>query len=448
MRFKGLLALLCLCILAACAPKSNPNAPIADLVNLAQDAGAYHSLEPEALLISKTTQEAAYQRFLDAHFGPWNRSIPKYSADEVFWGLAQYADKTLYGENTLPRSPAWMDMMEAQSRVAEYPSLHRQAIAVTNTSMRVLPTHRPAFLDPTQAGEGFPFDYMQNSLLLAGTPLFATHTSEDKRWVLVESRFAFGWVPARDIAWMDACSIKRFKTGTYAAITRDDLSINDTHGLFRFTGYVGTILPVMQTTQEDLICLLPARTSRGFATLKATKLSSSTAQTMPIPATPANFTRLANNMMGEQYGWGGLYEDRDCSALMLDLMAPFGIYLPRNSSQQIEIGNFTNLSELSPAEKKQTVLDKGVPFLTLIRKPGHIMLYVGQKDSQPMILHAAWGLKTKRGNTYGRRIIGGTVITTLEPGIELPDLTRPSGVYLDTLSGMSNLSAPLQGGGE
>lgn len=431
-------ALLIFLLLAACAPRSG-EAPIADLSDMAQDAGAYHGLAPDVRLISESGQVAVYARFIEAHFAPWFRTGPLHTADDAFWGLYTYADKTLYGENTLPRPGAWMDLQRENSRPEAYPSLDRRAIAVTNTSMRVLPTNRPAFHDPAQAGEGYPFDYMQNSLVLAGTPLHATHESADGAWVLVESRFAFGWVELRDIAWVDDDVVSRFMTGAYAAVTRDDLPIADTDGTYRFTGHVGTVLPVMTREPDGPVCLIPVRTSRGEAVLKAARLTTATTAAMPVPATPHNFTRLANAMLGRQYGWGGLYEDRDCSSFIMDLMAPFGIYLPRNSSQQIKVGDYVSLVNLPSEDKERAIMDRGTPFLTLLRKPGHIMLYIGTVDGRPVVAHSAWGLRTEQGGIEGRRIMGGAVVTSLTPGIELPDLARPDGVYIDMISGMTTL---------
>jgi len=98
-----------------------------------------------------------------------------------------------------------------------------------------------------------------------------------------------------------------------------------------------------------------------------------------------------------------------------------------------------DLTELGRDAKKQRIVEEGTPFLTLVREPGHIMLYIGQKDGQPIVLHSAWGLKTKTRAGYGRKIIGSTVITTLEPGIERKDLARPGGDYLESVQAISTL---------
>ncbi len=437
---KQILPAICFLLLIAGCTTTPKDLPIKDVRNLSQDAGAYHDLPNQTPLLSPDTQQAAFIHFLGEHFDPWNRTTPKHTAEDVFWGFKSFT-ATMYGENTLPRDPAWMKQMHALSRVDHYPSMDKRAIAVTNTSMRVLPTNQPLFYDFAKAGEGYPFDYMQNSLVLAGTPLYASHYSADRAWIMVESRFTYGWVQAKDIAWVNDEFANAFQTGEYGAITHDDLPITDLNGTFRFTGHVGTILPVMKGKERDagLTFIIPARTHDGQAIPRTAFVTSHSALLAPIAATPTNFSRLANAMLGRQYGWGGLYEDRDCSASIMDLMAGFGIYLPRNSSQQIKVGAYASLESLSREQKKQFLIAHATPFLTTIRKPGHIMLYVGQQDGQPIVFHSTWGLKTKKNGKYGRKIIGSTVITSLEPGQELPNLVRPEGILLETVNGMSTL---------
>jgi len=413
---------------------------------LVQDAGAYHGLPGDARLMSPDIQAAAWSDFLARHFDPWDRVRPEFPAEKVFWGLTAFADRPLFGENVLARGPEWLAAMADASRVGEYPSLSRRAVSVVNTSMRVLPTDKPVFLDPSQAGEGFPFDYMQNSLVLAGTPLYATHESADRAWILVESRFAYGWVRATDIAWVNDGFAKRFRADTYAAVVRDGVSLVDQDGIFRCTGAIGTLLPLVGNAPGDgdaadkgLTVVVPARDDQGRAVVKLAHIAHGDAEPAPLPPTPDNFARLAGRMIGEPYGWGGLYGDRDCSATTMDLMAAFGIFLPRNSSQQAKFGWVTPLEHGDEQAKKNLLLEEGMPFLTLVRKPGHIMLYIGSENGQPVVLHTVWGLKTRRNGVEGRAVIGRTVITTLEPGADLEDLARPDGVLLNSVNSFNTL---------
>jgi hypothetical protein len=144
-------------------------------------------------------------------------------------------------------------------------------------------------------------------------------------------------------------------------------------------------------------------------------------------------------MLGRHYGWGGLYEDRDCSALTMDLMAAFGILLPRNSSQQLRLGAPVSLEGLDSRERKELITRTATPFLTLIGKPGHITIYIGSHDGEPVIMQAVWGLKTLVDDVPGRKVIGRAVITTLEPGIERDDLHRPDGILLKAVTAINTL---------
>jgi cell wall-associated NlpC family hydrolase len=413
-----------------------------------QDAGAYHGLPGDARLMSPEVQKVAWSDFLLRHFDPWSRTRPEYPARKVFWGLSEFAELPLYGENTLARDPGWLEAMTEASRVDAYPSLNRRAVSVANTAMRVLPTDKPAFLDPRRAGEGFPFDYVQNSLVLAGTPLYATHESADRAWVLVESRFAYGWVRSTDIAWVDDGFAKTFRSGAYAALLRDGVPLVDRDGVFRCKGFIGTLLPIapakagataQETAGQGLTLMVPARDEQGRAVVKYVRVAPGDALPAPLKPTPDNFALLANRMLGQPYGWGGLYGDRDCSATAMDLLAGFGVFLPRNSSQQAKLGWVEPLDGEDGAAKKARLLEEGVPFLTLVRKPGHIMLYIGSRDGEPVVLHTAWGLKTRRHGIEGRSVIGRTVITTLEPGLGLPDLARPDGVLLHSVRSFNTL---------
>ncbi|HWR03662.1 MAG TPA: SH3 domain-containing protein, partial [Humidesulfovibrio sp.] len=325
-----------------------------------------------------------------------------------------------------------------------------------------LPTNRPGFLKPGLPGEGYPFDYWQNSGLLAGMPVLATHLSADGAWVLVEGRVAAGWVPARDIAFVDQAFMAQWEGLPLAAITREGAAVAASFAdeaaptAFLFPGRIGTLLPLLDYGLNSgpngeapagpdglggMTLLAPAREASGRAASLAVRLKPGEAAAMPLPLTPRNYARLANQLMGQPYGWGGYLDNRDCSALLLDLYAPFGVFLPRNSRQQARQGEWIPFNGLAPEAKEALLLEKGAPLLTLLHKPGHIMLYLGQKDGRAIILHDIWGLRTKsEQGAEGRFVVGRVAITTLTPGAELPDVQR-AGLLLPTFDGMT-LVAP------
>ncbi|MDD4357168.1 MAG: NlpC/P60 family protein, partial [Smithellaceae bacterium] len=172
----------------------------------------------------------------------------------------------------------------------------------------------------------------------------------------------------------------------------------------------------------------------GFVPVKA-------AARKPFRFNPVNAAKIANEMIGEPYGWGGLYGRRDCSAMTRDFFAVFGIWLTRHSSSQVKkAGLYVDLRGLSPEEKKRSIIERGIPYLTLLWRRGHIMVYIGHTDGRVLIFHNMWGVRTRDHlGRDGRKIVGQAVITTLMPGRELPDFDPSVGSYIDHIAVMNIL---------
>ncbi len=143
--------------------------------------------------------------------------------------------------------------------------------------------------------------------------------------------------------------------------------------------------------------------------------------------------------MRQPYGWGGMFGDRDCSALTRDLFTPFGIWLPRNSSAQARRGLVIPLAGLSKSEKQDAILTNGIPFLSLVGMKGHICLYVGKYDGEAAIFHNVWGLRiVENGNDDARLVVGKAVVTSITPGMEIRNLYRPV-TFVDRLRSLTIL---------
>jgi hypothetical protein len=89
------------------------------------------------------------------------------------------------------------------------------------------------------------------------------------------------------------------------------------------------------------------------------------------------------------------------------------------------------------------ILKKGIPYLTLIWRRGHIMLYIGSHQGRVLVFHNFWGVRTK--GFLGRetkKIVGHAAITTLHPGMEFQDGDKPESDYLNGILGMTLLANP------
>ncbi len=425
------------CVLLLSCIGKTPTGAIRDVARLPQDFTAYYNAhDAHTPLFEQNTQKSMAQDYLKKHFSPWHQSLPYEPQENVFWGFVHYKTKTIWGENLLPRESGWLEHLEQLADRENYPNCCKPAITIQHTSMRVLPTQQPIFANPTKAGQGFPFDHNQNSLLWAGTPVFVLHVSTDRAWLLCKSRFASGWIPAKDIAYVDADFIQEFSSKPHMALIHEHTPIIDQDNIFRFHGRLGMLLPSRAKEQV----LLPVKDIHGMAQLKRATCAHNAATTFPLPLNKANIAKLGNALLGQEYGWGGLFLHRDCSATLMDLFTPFGIALPRNSQAQAMYGTMTDVSALSRQEKKDLLLSMP-ELLTLVGKKGHSMLYVGQYQGEPLIFHALWGLHTQSSSSPDprRKIIGSTVISTLEPGKELPNLA-PQEIFIDSIRTITRLN--------
>ena len=427
---------LLLFTLTACAGKT-PKVPVTAQTNdtrIADEKTFHQDLNYFAKkagskreLLDRTQQLEQDRRYNNIFFGPWSMSRANTKKADV---CIRKARGYKLGGLRWPQDE-W-DVIVANANVSAYPSLAQPAITLRNTDLRQIPTHEARYDKAITNAPSYPFDDFQYSLLAVGMPVFITHSSADRRWYFLETPLAAGWVDANDVAPIDGTLASTWKNHDLAAITKDKTSLAP--GIF---ANVGAILPIAEKSGSSLTLYYPVREDNGWAGLRTVKLSSNQAQAKPLPITPGNVARLGSEMFGQKYGWGGMYGLRDCSATTRDLLAPFGIWLPRNSRAQARRGVVQNLEGLSKEEKEHIIQQFGTPFLSLIGLPGHITMYVGVYDGQAAILHNVWGVRTVDGaNTNARHVIGKTLITSIAPGAELPDLYRPVS-FVDRIRSLS-----------
>ena len=438
-------------VLTGCAAKIPPVGEVQDLRVLPQDVGTYvrHFGMEEPLITADRQQELA-ARFLDIHFSPWNDTDLTADDTDLFWGLRRYQGREVFGENLLPQPAGWLEEMARRSAPDLFPMLVHPAITVVPTSLRVLPTHRPVFNDPASPGQGFPFDYLQNSLVPAGTPVRVVHTSLDGAWYLVKAAHVSGWVRPWEVAWVDQGFMDAYRASELIALIRDDAAITTAEGMYALHGRVGMLLPRSSEFPPPgkVAVRAPQRRADGWAELKDARIAGEQVAPWPLAATADKYVQVLNGLLGQAYGWGGMYENRDCSALIQDVQALFGITMPRNSRAQAQAGRVVNLEGLSAVRKEQVVLEQGVPLLTIVNMPGHVMLYLGPDpvSGRPVVLHSIWGLRIREAQrrespsaTPGRWVLGRTVITTLTPGAELRNLVKPQGLLVERVGSMTLL---------
>ncbi|MDQ7061986.1 MAG: SH3 domain-containing protein [Sulfurimonas sp.] len=309
--------------------------------------------------------------------------------------------------------------MQEQSNIEDYLKVSKKGVILKYTNIRALPTSRPLLKDPSLAGEGFPFDYLQNSAVNANIPVFISHYSKDKQWVFIFTRFTYGWVKNEDVVVVNDAYTDTWKKAKQIYIIKEGIPLFTQSGEALFNTRIGMLFALIEEDATDYTVLSVSKYKNNEAMFHKTKIAKTSATINPLALNKENLNNIINEVSKTNYGWGGVYEQRDCSSTLMDLYAPFGLALPRNSSKQKEIGLVIDLSTLNNSDKLKTIKEKAIPFETLLYKKGHIVLYVGVYKDDVIVFHNTWGIKTKDAEKEGRFIIGKAIFSTLTIGSEL-----------------------------
>ncbi len=370
--------------------------------------------------LSPDEQKQVTSMFLTMYFSPWDDEPHSAETNAKVLAMAK-ADISRYLQRTnwqftYQIFPA--DKLKSLIENADlngFPQIDRPAIIVHVTQARIFPTLLPAYNDPQLAGEGYPFDNWINSYVYPGTPVRILQRSKDHLWYLIKTASYYGWVPCHDLGFVTEDFISGWKKHTFVVALQDGQPLYNNQSQVLEKMRKGVIYPMVADQQGDQTqILIPILANNGEAKGQTVMADKAGVHIFPIPANSENIASFANSFIGGQYGWGDLYELRDCSSTTSNILASFGLWLPRNSHQQAMMGDVISLANMSRQAKLKIFSKQAVPFFTLVHFPGHIGIYVGMRHGQPYVLQDIWGIRTHDLlGREGRGIIGKTVILPL-----------------------------------
>ncbi len=275
----------------------------------------------------------------------------------------------------------------------------RYGFAVRRASLRSFPTADLAGNVPN-----FPeYDLFQETAIQPAEPLLVLHPSLDGRWSFVQTYNCRGWVNTGDLAicrnkkeWQDYQSPENFLavTGSHIRLSANPYSTE----LSELEFGMGCRLPLAdpqsvpavidgQGPAGSYVVTLPVRDPSGQASFKLALVPvSSDVSVGYLPYTRANIIRQVFKTEGERYGWGGMLNGRDCSALVVDVFGSFGFRLPRNSEEQAADAGKTVQFQGRPADRA-TLLRNLSPGIAL-HFPGHVMFYLGEDHDRYYVISA------------------------------------------------------------
>lgn len=385
--------------------------------------------------LDNITQKRKYRNYMKMHFKPWKLKKISASAQDANWGI-MYKKQKVYGNNLLKIEDKWFDNKVLNANYKNLSVKMQKAIMIRNSNIRVFPSTDKIFKNPKKFAEGFPFDYNQASGIKINTPIMISHLSLDKEWAFIETSRTSGWLKVNDLAYVSDNLTNKFQTYSYFVATKDSFPIYKKN-MFIEKIKVGTIFPyVLNKTGEKNFLSVRREANSLQGTISYVKLKDNEASLMPVAFNKTNINKLTNELLNQDYAWGELLSNRDCSAMTRDFFTPFGIFLARNSRSQTKNGKFIDLSKMSNKEKKDFIMVSGIPFLTLLYKKGHIMVYIGHKAKEPIIFHNLWSIKwLNEEGVKQRTILGKSSITSLEP-LKITNEYENKDSLLNTISGL------------
>ena len=249
----------------------------------------------------------------------------------------------------------------------------KKGIIVERSNLRSFPTNNRFYDQKSGSDE----DRIQETELLANTPVLIIHESKDKLWNFVISPLYMGWVRNDTIALAKSDDYEYFiNPSQFGIITDSSLEVDGK------TLDMSVKLPY----KKDNIYVMPIKKENGYVGKKEVTIIRGI-HLGYLNYTKDNVIKQAYKYEGTSYSWGGLNRNVDCSSFIANVYRTFGFVFPRNTSSQNEsVGEVISLSGKS--EKEKLKLINGTEP-SLLYQDGHVMLYIGTEDNKHYIIHAS-----------------------------------------------------------
>ncbi len=319
----------------------------------------------------------------------------------------------------------------------------KYGITIRRTVMRTFPTYDKVF----KAGDNYEFDRFQETAVYPIEPLVILHTSVDNKWYLAQMYNYLAWIPKKDVAVSSKEELFHYlKTEDFIVTTGKRVFSNynpldDQLSEMKFDMGIRIPLASIKEIEEDIygqnstgnyVVKLPTRDKSGNVEFKLALIARSEEISVGyLPYTRENIIAHAFKFLGERYGWGGMFNSRDCTSFIMDVYRTMGIKLPRNAGQQGElaVGNCYEMSEnITIGDRKKLLdnLESGTPLYM----SGHAMLYIGKEKGQYYAIHDFSGFyKMQRDGSLKYYKCRQVMVSPLSIGLSEDGKTYIEGVY-------------------
>ena len=304
----------------------------------------------------------------------------------------------------------------------------RWGMVVERASMRSYPTHTRVLKSATDRD----LDRFQETGVFPGQRLALLHESADGQWWFAVNYHYAAWLPKRAVAVAGREQLERWAAQSpRLMVTGATVATNYNPEDARTSEVqldMGVSLPLLSAKEvghnvhgqnpfASYIVSLPVRAEDGSLEFVPTLIGRGRdVKVGALEYRPSNLLSQAFKFLGERYGWGHDYNGRDCTGFVGEVYKSVGLLMPRNSGQQgtspfAPTRTFTSEDRAARIQALKT-LSVG----DLIYIPGHVMMYIGEVDGEPYVIHDVTGLRyADSEQTLYSGTLSGVSVTPLTP---------------------------------
>ena len=261
----------------------------------------------------------------------------------------------------------------------------RYALTIDRTNVRLLPEEDGWFESATDTN----YDQVQGTALDPCEPVVVLINSQDKKFVLIDSRTFTGWVKSSALAFTDKATWMKYVTPqNYLTVTASRKTIPHGKAFFQMGGKV--LLRAADVQKDGTWAIyMPSIDANGTIMEQGLNVANDNGVTKGVlPCTENNLIKQAFRFLDEGYGWGGLGNNVDSASFVQDVYRSVGIELPRDVNRQEKV--MARSISLNGMNREQRVdILKKTKAGSLLFAPGHVMIYLGTDDKgEPLAIHA------------------------------------------------------------
>jgi len=287
---------------------------------------------------------------------------------------------------------------------------------VKREDVRAFPTDTVFAEEP----KGIDFDLFQLTVLPVGSPVAILHQSKNGKWYYIQSMIYKGWVKRENIALaknkkevFGYTNSDKFLIVTESRIETEPnpfikeisnilFQMGDKIPLIEFDEIPESI-PInnlhAQSPHGCYVVKIPVKDEEGHLEFRLALIARSNDICEGyLPYTRRNIIQQAFKLLGERYGWNGMFKRRDCSQFIMNVYKTMNIIIPSYTRMQEEGAAGKSIEFSGSIQRRESVLNKLQPGDPIHLK-GHVVMYLGEVGENHYIIHSGsgYGIKSKGG---------------------------------------------------